>query len=167
MFDYFFLLSVWFWSEVLFFCPYHCELSVRSLLVKPCICLILQTQIPWLPTYVYGDGVLRLWDARNVGQRPREKVSSISSSRVSLPGCASQSTLFSLSTIFSLSRRAVVSPGLSLDPRLQGLICYRNWPEIRFVSGRSCKPLSDKCLADHSDKLFVMLVAKNMFWLGF
>ena len=35
-------------------------------------------------TYVYGDGVLRMWDAGNAGQRPREKVSSVSSSRVSV-----------------------------------------------------------------------------------
>lgn len=64
---------------------------------------------PWLPTHVYGDGVLRLWDAGNVGQRPREKVSSISSSRVSRPGCSSLATLFSLPAIFTLSLHQVVS----------------------------------------------------------
>ncbi|CAB1326641.1 unnamed protein product [Coregonus sp. 'balchen'] len=36
-------------------------------------------------SHVYGDGVLRMWDARNAGQRPREKVSSISSSRALHP----------------------------------------------------------------------------------
>lgn len=88
---------------------------------------------PWLPTYVYGDGVLRLWDARNAGQRPWEKVSSISSSRVSLsfsslPLSSSPPLSVSLSAIFSLSLSATIAPRLSLDPGLQGLYCWNNCP---------------------------------------
>ncbi len=82
---------------------------------------------PWLLTYVYGDGVLRLWDARNAGQRPRKKVSSISSSRVSLSAPSLPLSL-SLSTIFSLSFSAAIATSLSLDQRLQGFYGYNNWP---------------------------------------
>ncbi len=37
---------------------------------------------PWPPRHVYGDGVLCLWHAGDVGQRSREEISSVSSSRV-------------------------------------------------------------------------------------
>ncbi len=51
-----------------------CCVCVRSLC---CSCVA-----PWPPRHVYGDGVLCLWDAGDAGQRSREEISSISSSRV-------------------------------------------------------------------------------------
>lgn len=61
-------------------------LQIVIICLKLCVCSLKKINLLNSPAHVYGDGVLRLWDARNVGQRPRKKVSSISSSRVSLAG---------------------------------------------------------------------------------
>ena len=68
-----------------------------------------------------------MWDARNAGQRPREKVSSISSSRVSLILSVSlylfflSNSLPPLSAIISVNLFVASTPGLSLDSAPQGL----------------------------------------------